>query len=332
MPDDARIQRLSFSQILPLLQLAWDSTSLGELKTCARRYQYNILEGYVTRTENVHLRFGSEFHAALEYYDRLRARESRYEPDFYIRPPGASHEDALLGAVRFTLERTWDEKLGRPWTSDEPTKTRDTLIRSIIWYLDQFENDPCETIILNSGEPAVELSFRFEIGIQSKLTGEEFVVCGHLDRVARFQDRKWIMDRKTTKSTISEETFNNYTPDNQMTLYTFAGNIIMDEPIAGVILDVAQVVVTFSRFQRRALQRTPAQLEEWTRDLAHWLAVAESHVAQNYWPQNDKACHLFGGCPYRPVCSASPEIRPALLSALYTRRSWDPLVTREVSK
>jgi hypothetical protein len=56
------------------LQFAWDSTSLGYLKECPRKYYYTMIEGWRGRGESVHLRFGQEYHAALEHYDRAPGR------------------------------------------------------------------------------------------------------------------------------------------------------------------------------------------------------------------------------------------------------------------
>ncbi len=307
----------SFSREMPLLQLAWDSTSLGAFKTCPRYYQYSIIEGRVHRSENVHFRFGIEFHAGREFYDRLRAE-------------GLDHEDSLRETVRFLLVRTWDETLRRPWSSDEPTKTRETLIRSVVWYLDQFQDDALETVVLANGKPAVELSFRFEPELRSRETQEDFLLCGHLDRMVRFHDKVWISDIKTTKGALSQEYFDRYSPDNQMSLYALAGTVVYHEPIAGLIIDACQVLVNGTRFQRGIVTRTRTQHEEWFRDLAIYLQMAESFALNQYWPQNDKSCSQYGGCPYRTVCGASPEVRARLLDALYVKRVWDPLVTREV--
>lgn len=48
------------------VQYAWDSTSLGWLKECPRKYQYHMLEGWSGRGESIHLEFGILYHGALE--------------------------------------------------------------------------------------------------------------------------------------------------------------------------------------------------------------------------------------------------------------------------
>lgn len=309
--------RLSFSTQLPNHQLAWDSTSLGALKRCPRFYQYQILEGHVTRRENIHLRWGSEYNNAQVTYNTAKAR-------------GLSHDDAVVVGLRYAMDHTWDHALGRPWTSDEPTKTRETLIRSLIWYWTKFANDPCETVILATGEAAVEMPFRIDIDEASALTGEAYLLCGYLDRKVEFNGGRWTTDWKTTKYALDEKYFSAYTPNNQVSQYAFAGHVTDDVALRGVIIDAVQLGVTFARFQRAEIPRTAAQLEEWLRDSLHYIRQNEGYVRDNYWPQNDMACHLFGGCVYRGICSASPELRSRLLDGLFQQRKWDPLVIREI--
>ena len=307
--------RLSFSTQLQSLQIAWDSTSLGALKWCPRYYQYSILEGWVPRSESVHLTFGIHLHSALERYDHLRAQ-------------GEPHAEALRSTVRGLLTATWDSERKRPWVSDDPSKNRLTLVRSVVWYLENFIDDPLTTIIRADGKPAVELSFRFEPGLTSKVTGETFLLCGHIDRLVEFNDTPWVVDRKTTKYSLSPEYFDKYSPDNQFSLYALAGRLVFNTPVSGLIVDAIQVGATFSRFSRGIVNRSPEQLTEWFTDFQWWIALAERFAEVNYWPQNDRACGMFGGCPYRPICGRSPSVRDQWLKASYTKRSWDPLRVR----
>ena len=620
----------AFSKHVQFLQLAWDSTSIGALKTCARYYQYNIIFGYSTKAENVHLVFGLHLHSIIEHY-------------YHCRAEGFDHKTAIESATLLAAELTFNKELGRPWFSDEPTKNRLSLIRAIVWYLDKFEHDNMQTVILKNGKPAVELSFRHETGLNTDLTGEEYLLCGHLDRVVYWNDNIWGLDHKaqpltakvltdkgwinigtlkvgdeiagkdgnfvkvkgiypkgktdayeitfnddscttcagdhlwqvsenndfrywkiinfkdlipliksgrdfaiptaqaikhtekvfalhpyvlgallgdgylcggnvsisssneelitkinsflpdeekfvkspaenlvwyvlggrnsktfqalaglgligklsgdkfipqeylfgsveqrqallqglldtdgswdrqylryqttslqlakavcdlvrslggyanfnyqsapnaktgirfrvnirmsdtpsgikarypreikkledtetvcievdstdglyltdnyivthnTTKSAMYDDFFQKYSPDNQVSLYMFSGQVVLDLPMKGFIIDGIQVGATFARFQRGTVTRTKAQLNEWFKDLQFWLRQAEMFAEQEYYPMNEKSCSNYGGCPYRQVCGASPEARPQLLQHLYHRRVWDPLTAR----
>lgn len=293
------------------VQYAWDSTSLGWLKTCPRYYQYSMLDGWRSKGESVHLRFGLVYHAALELYDTCRVGYQR---------PAMDHAGALREAVRYSLTHTWDN--GAPWLPDHPSKTRDNLIRSVIWYLDQFgEADPAQTITLSNGRPAVELSFRLPIG-------DELVLSGHLDRVAIFQGEPYVLDRKTTSTTLSPYYFERYAPDNQMTIYTIAAKVVFSVPVKGVVIDAAQIAVGFTRFSRGMTHRTEGQLAEWLDELPFWHSQAKTMTALGRWPMNDKSCDKFGGCVFRGICNKDPHVRQAFLETEFTRDPWNPLVAR----
>jgi hypothetical protein len=147
--------------------------------------------------------------------------------------------------------------------------------------------------------------------------------------VVEWNDELWIVDKKTTKGILNDSYFSHFNPDNQMSLYTLAGQLVLRTDVEGVIIDAAQIQVNGSRFMRRPISRTQGQLEEWLGDLRYFLRLMEICAQRNYWPMNDKACNLYGGCKFIPVCSADPSVRGELLDAFYTdRRTWDPLKPR----
>ena len=314
--------RETLSPFLPdtNIQYAWDSTSLGYLKTCPRLYQYIMIDGWAPRGESVHLRFGSEYHSALEHYDHCRAL-------------GQPRADAIRSTVAHTLARIAD------WHPDTATKSgkyknRETLLQLIIDYLDHFADDPATTYILSDGKPAVELSFRFELDFgPDAAIRQPYLLSGHLDRVVSFNDQLLVMDRKTSSSTLSAYYFDQYEPSNQMTLYTLAGRIILSAPIRGVIIDAAQIKLTEpSAFARGFTYRTEDQLDEWLADLRTTLTIAEAYATANHWPQNDTACDKFGGCRFRGICSKSPGVRDRFLATDFTKLlpedRWNPLRAR----
>ena len=100
-----------------------------------------MIEGWSSQEESVHLRFGQEYHHALQDYDLSRAA-------------GVKHNDAVHDTIRELLLRTSD------FDPDHKIKTRSSLVRSVIWYLDQFKNEGTKTHILANGKASggVELS------------------------------------------------------------------------------------------------------------------------------------------------------------------------------
>lgn len=171
-----------WSSVNPKLQRAWDATSLKALMTCARYYQYSIIEGW-RFPGNVDTDFGGFFASATETYKKVRLA-------------GKSKQDATLAALRYTIEATytdagpwggryeerwrctgttpyrnargnkakcpWSHKgvwlpspapgicgtcgsqteTQRQWVSDNPTKDRYTLVRLVTWYCDEQPENP----------------------------------------------------------------------------------------------------------------------------------------------------------------------------------------------
>ena len=138
-----------FSGALPQLQVAWDNTSLSIYKECPRKYYYAIVQGWRPKTVAAPLEFGKAYHDCLETYDALRAT-------------GLTQIDALGAAIRkaFTLSENWPD-------FDDNARTRVTLIRSIVWYSEEYAHDEMVLYRLPDGNLGLELSFRFGLGFSS---------------------------------------------------------------------------------------------------------------------------------------------------------------------
>lgn len=328
-PDEEQEAPSFVSPFLPNtnIRYLWSASSLEAFKRCPRYYYYTYIEGWDRPSEKVDLQFGHLYHSALERYDHLRLGDTAFD-----------HELALHIVVLELLLTTRDFK------PDHKYKNRPNLVRSVIWYLDKFKDDPAKTVILNNGQPAVELPFRFEldwgpeagktyikenvvehgqgaITYDLKEQAQPYILHGFLDRIVDFQGFQFVMDRKTTKSTPGDYYFDQYSPHTQMTLYTIAGQIVFEMPIKGVIIDAVQVAIDFTRPVRGMTYRTADFLEEWLKDLRFWFAQAEACAVEDTWPQNDTACGMYGGCKFREVCSKSPGVREVYLKSNFVQTS-----------
>lgn len=316
LPSDLVQTNSSFSSELLGMQLFIDSTSLGEAKTCLRKYYLSIIWGYQPKAQRVDLEFGILIHSAREFYDRARAS-------------GAEHEDALSSVVKWALLSTWNRVLGRPWITDDPNKNRATLIRSIVWYLDQLgKDDPLKTVLDASGKPLVEISFRFDSGFRTSSLGEQITLCGHGDKVASLNEDHYWVDVKSTKHALDAKYFSQYAPNNQMSLYDIAGTVILQKATKGVIIDALQVGATFTRAKRHFVPKDTAQRSEWLAGFGFYAEMLEKAAVDKHWPMNESSCGLYFGCQFRNVCSRSPSSRETWLRADFTRRVWDPLLRR----
>lgn len=325
------------------VQFAWDSTALGSLKGCPRLYEYTMIEGWQPKGEGIHLRFGIEYHTALQDYDIYRSI-------------GMTHHEALHDVVKELLIRTKDfNPSEEDYGSAAKYKSRQNLVRTVIWYLEKYptEKDPAKTYQLETGKPAVELSFRLELdwGPQSTkgqrhedgdirtIYGQPYLLTGHLDRVVDYQGDLYFMDHKTTKSQPGDFYFSQYEPDNQMTLYSIAAKAILHSPVKGGIIDAAQILIDASSFVRGFTFRNDDKTEEWLEDLRLLLEQNERYAEADYWPMNDRHCNSYRseatgsiGCPFREVCSRSPRMREMYLNTHFNKLEesarWNPLKPR----
>lgn len=300
------------------LQFAWNSSSIKLAEECLRKYQYVMVEGWQHPTRSPHLRFGGHYATAIEHYHKSLAL-------------GTDPEEALLDIVHEALIDTWDYDLddegnpipgtGQPWDSMHNLKTRGNLIRSIVWYIDHFADETMPVVQLAQG-PAVELSFTLEVD-------DGMLFAGHLDSLRIYGDDPYVMDQKTTGSTLTQRFFDQFRPDTQMSMYTFAGKMILGAPVKGVVIDAAQIAVGFTRFERGFTPRTEGELNEWYDSAMYHIGAARRATRENFFPMNTQSCGNYGGCPFRHVCSRGPEHRLQFLKADFVQgKPLDPLEQR----
>ena len=295
------------------VQFAFDSTSLTLAMECPRKYHYRMLRNLVPQTTSVHLLFGGIYAAALEYFYGLRA-------------VGADLEEAILLTVKKAMIDSWDKETNQPLAFNDAKKTRVTLIRTIIWYLDAYGDEDeaaIKTHHLANGKAAVELSFALELT-------DDIIYCGHLDRVVEFSGGLYWMDQKTTGQTLGPYFFDGFKMSNQFMGYTWAGQIMFQAPVRGGIIDAAQIASGFSRFERGFASYTREQIEEWTKNVEYHVKSIQSLTLLDKFPMNLTACGNYGGCPYKSICSSHPSVREHVIQSNFVHPAavWDPLVPR----
>jgi len=126
------------------LQWCYDSVSLKALQGCLRKYNWTINEGWSHAERPPALAWGIAFHTCMEVYHKCIGH-------------GLDAQTALLRTVRLA------GLLGDDLQSLDTSRTKETLIRSVVWYHTEYEDDPLQTALLPDGRPAVELSFMIPV-------------------------------------------------------------------------------------------------------------------------------------------------------------------------
>ena len=301
------------------IQHAWDATCVSAFEKCPRYYQLAYLEGWKPETVSHHLVFGGVYASALEQFHKLVSQ-------------GQSRDEATYAVVRLALIETWEHdrdeegervpNTGEPWISLDDKKNRETLIRTIVWYLDEFTEDPITPIILDTGEAAAEFSFSLPLD-------DDILYCGHMDLPVNYANQPYVMDQKTTAGNVGSYYFNQFCPDVQMGGYTWAGRQIFGIPVKGVIIDVAQIAVGFSRFTRGFVHYSEPLLAEWYTQTLATIHTAREATDAGEFRMNRASCGNYGGCEFRKVCSRAPQHRDGILRAEFKQgKRWDPLERR----
>lgn len=284
-----------------------DHSSLAMFKECPQKYKYAIVDGYRLNTAAPALVFGSAIHDGLEIFERELIKTG--DRDTALRL-------AIRSALRFDLP------------PGDTARTRETLIRSLVWYEEHYRHDAATTHILPNGKPAVELSFRVELPFTFSHSDSPVLYCGHIDKIVNYQDRLFAMEHKTTKSALSEFYWLRYMFSSQISGYNLACELSFNAEIGGAIVDSLQVGVNFTRFGRRIAARTKAHQQEWLLDMHYWLEQLNAAFSSDRWAHNHESCSKFGGCQFRDVCFASPLVRDSHLRTHYRVERWDPLRPR----
>lgn len=319
------------------MQFAWNSSSITVASECLYKYKLQVIDGWANPRPSVHLIFGGHYATALEHYHKHVAE-------------GKTWQEALREVVREALINSWVpehdcpectsenssvrlaincyrcDNTGRipagPQLFDHNMKTRETLIRSIVWYVDQFHNEPMKVLLDREGKPLVEHTGVFDVD-------DGILFTCHLDSVVDYAGDPYIRDQKTTGTTLTPRYFDGYKPDIQMSMYTFMGKALFNIPVRGVIIDAAQIAVGFTRFERGFTFRTDSELAEWYDSSMATIQAARNATRENYFPRNTTSCGNYGGCPFRGACSRSPEVREQFLKADFVKGlRLDPLDIR----
>lgn len=296
----------TFSPYIPGtdIRYAWDASSIEPLKRCGRLHNYKS-QGWRPREESVHLRYGSEYHKTFYDYEVLKAS-------------GLSHRDAVFDAVHALTQRLGD------WNPDHPKKNRETLIRSVIWHMEKYEDDQAETWMMSDGKPAVEVTFNFPLDFGPPGHDQPYVLCGKLDRIVVFNGDLFVLDYKTTTLSLTDSYWKQFRMDDQMSLYTLAGKVVFQAPIKGVVVDAAQILVGGTNFERGIVYRTQDQLDEWVENLRFYLDNQNSNT------MNTASCITrYGPCEYLEICGRTPQVRERFLKNSFVQEEpWNPLLPR----
>ena len=264
------------------VQKVWDTSSLSSFLACPRYYNWSVLNGWRHASYGTATGFGSAVHEGFEQLEI-----GKFE--------GKSKEESLVMAVKFVLEN-FGKELN---LSDDKARGLESCLRAIVWRAEEYWDDNLKLATMPDGTPALEQRFEVPIGDN----GHRF--SGRIDKIVTIDDRLYIVDFKTTKTSLSDYYFKGFMPNNQIFAYIWACREVLKLPVDGAIIDGVQTGVNFTRFARQVFNVHKDLLDEWYEDTIHHLEISDVYADSGYYPADFTACNNYGGCKFRETCSHS---------------------------
>lgn len=222
------------------------TTERQEFKECRRRWDFGSLsrQGIEPNRPAMALWFGTGIHQVLEQLYIGRQQDTSYadlgitEEDYVVQcwRDWAQAEMDRISASQGTL---WDEQV------EEYNKSVDLgagmLQGYVAWSAEADYKDATgfkqvlytekEFAVIVPGEDGQPYRFKDASGVEW-----EIWLVGRLDMVVQdWDDRIWVLDHKTSKDRLDAEIL---TLDDQMTMYLWAAQSILNQPVAGCLYNV----------------------------------------------------------------------------------------------
>ena len=288
-------------------QVVWDTSSLSTFLACPRLYNLTNLRGYKLKSYGTVTGFGSAVHDAYEILDRGRFHNK-------------SKQDTLREAIEFTL-KNYGADLS---LSEDKARGLEAALRAIVWRVDEYWDDNIKIAAMPNGEPCLEKRFEVPFGDR----GHRF--SGRIDKIVQLDNRLYLCDTKTTKTSLTDLYFRNFQPSNQIYAYIWAARFVLGLDIAGFVIDAVQTGVHFCRFNRSIFNVTKESIDEWYADAMYHISLADAYADNHWYPANFTSCGNYGGCKYREVCGEAPNHRAVILEEDFVREPHADLVVDNV--
>ena len=266
------------------------NSSISQFKRCRKEYYYRYMKELVPRREGMARGIGSAVHKGLE----TGSIDDALELFDRIFPADQTEADALeynRVTVRAMLEGYF-EKYGKDW----------------------------------EGEFRPEV--QFNIPVINPATGKpsrSFTLAGKADGLLHGRTDYWLVEYKTSGTTVDKRYVDKLLLDSQMTTYIYGIQRQEGIKISGVIYRVLRKPSirqtkkeTFIQFTDRLIEdyrnrpefyfyeeqvyRTQADLKEFELELWDYTQDLLKCRRDQRWYKNTSQCGAYAGCDYMPLC------------------------------
>lgn len=158
------------------------------------------------------------------------------------------------------------------------------------------------------------------------------------DLIVFSQGRLMPVDHKT-RDRIDHDIQSKWKPHAQTAGYIYGTGVLAKElgydvPVDRCIINVAARLepsdkprdgIKRPRFVRAYPNYSAEEIEEWRSEKVEEAEKLRSAIERDKWGKNPYSCHLYSGCPYRPICSVKPSSREIIIKSTYEKApAWVP--------
>lgn len=284
-----------------------DNSMRKAFSECPTRFMHRYCENLVVVQPNVDLHFGACFAKGLE-----EARKY-----FWVTFPGCDTVDAIQAGINEAVI-AWGT-FQSPMLSN---KTKDRLIRAILYYFDQWMLGEDGLTPVKDG---IESSFEIELPIMHPETGFPLLYVGKRDMLATdVNGRYYVVDEKTT-SKLGEAWYSKWDLDAQTTGYIWS--VKQEKSDVEVMAQIRGISILRNDYGHAEVPivKSNWQLEQWHEQLLHDVErMIRCWKAQWFDQALNDQCTAYGrACDYKKLCmSMQPDKR---IEGNYKVEVWNPI-------
>lgn len=293
-----------------------DNFALTMFQSCPAKYFIRMKQGWTTRRKSAALGFGGALHEGLAVWYRTGDR---------------------VGALK-AIDAAWPENL-----PVEDWRTKEKCLQVMIDYMKTYPQESFK-IVGFPEVPIVERTFTLETGMYLQCQHCQFLnedgihepIChncgeprelieygGIFDGLVEFSGARYVLEHKTT-SQLGDYYFNQFKPNNQVSGYVWASELLGGERVGGAIINAIGIYkASATKFKRDITTRSKDDIRRWLLNVHATCQQIKDCELRGYWPLFTQSCTMYGKCEFHDVHVLSNEVeQEKLLEQQYINQPW----------
>ena len=289
-----------------------DSTAIRSLKSCPRKYFFEIVLGRTSKETAIYFAWGSAYHLFREVLEKQYGYGHNRPAVFDEEKAKEAFAIAAMEGTNYWKKHGQDQDVNSKYSF----ATMGRLLKS---FMAAFEHWKKEKMQGRIEVIAVEQPFNVQLADGSYTSGKA-------DQIIRWSGKLWGRDFKTSSKDVAFYS-RQLEPNDQFTRYTLAEGKLAGETIRGQFVEVlynskpTKNKENGPEIHEFTTSRTPYQLEQFEHEQTIINRQLALYRETDTYPMHEISCPF---CPFHSVCSKPNEAAMmAQLEMHFKVRPWD---------